>query len=209
MLGSEGHGGSFLGEEVEAQGSRRWSAHRPPVRSPTHQASVGVGRHAATGPHEPSAATRLRHGKAWVPVQAPSLLPSRRLSAHPGLQRCPAPHPSPAAPGGGNPSSLAPGLGISSCCPRRRERPGAQGKQGFRPPPRLPHLLVWRWAHLGFWDKPDDALSAVVWPCGFSSCCLSMSGCGLENPQAPAASSVLMPGGQPYLWASPRQPHQP
>lgn len=181
----------------------------PPARPLTHTSGErGCG---PTRGHWPSRAICSHTAASWQSLGSGpgSLLPSRRLSAHPGLQRCPAPHPSLAAPGGGNPSSSAPGLGISSCCPRRRERPGAQEKQGFRPPPRLPHLPVWRWAHLGFWDKPDDALSAVVWPCGFSSCCLSMSGCGLENPQAPAASSVLVPGGQPYLWASPRQPHQP
>lgn len=95
------------------------------------------------------------------------------------------------------PSLLSPGPGYQSLLPQEEGEAGAQERQGFRPPLWRPRLPVWRWAHLGFWDAPDDALSAVVRLSGFSACCLSMSGCGLENPQAPAATLSSCPGGRP------------
>lgn len=76
------------------------------------------------------------------------------------------------------------------------EKPGYLWEVGHRASPSgFPHVPAWRWADLGFWDVVDDILSAVVWLCGFSECCPSMLGCSLENPQAPASSSVLTPGG--------------
>lgn len=66
-------------------------------------------------------------------------------------------------------------------------------------PPAFPHILAWHWADLRFWDMADDAPSAVLWLRGFSECCPSMWGCGLENPQAPAATLSSCPTGQPHL----------